>query len=36
VITKRYGQLFLDSLPDCTVQKAPLASLAGAAKGWLA
>jgi ATP-dependent DNA helicase DinG len=35
VITKRYGQLFLESLPDCTVQKAPLASLAGAAKGWL-
>ncbi len=36
VITKRYGQLFLESLPDCTVQKAPLGSLAGAAKGWLA
>lgn len=35
VITKRYGQLFLESLPDCTVQKAPLGSLAGAAKGWL-
>jgi ATP-dependent DNA helicase DinG len=35
VITKRYGQLFLESLPDCTVQKAPLATLAGAAKGWL-
>jgi ATP-dependent DNA helicase DinG len=36
VITKRYGQLFLESLPDCTVQKAPLASLAGAAQQWLA
>jgi ATP-dependent DNA helicase DinG len=36
VITKRYGQLFLESLPDCTVQKAPLGSLAGAAQGWLA
>jgi DNA polymerase-3 subunit epsilon/ATP-dependent DNA helicase DinG len=36
VITKRYGQLFLESLPDCTVQKAPLGTLAGAAKKWLA
>jgi DNA polymerase-3 subunit epsilon/ATP-dependent DNA helicase DinG len=35
VITKRYGQLFLESLPDCTVQKAPLGSLAGASKQWL-
>jgi len=36
VLTKRYGQLFLDSLPDCTVQRAPLATLPGAAKRWLA
>jgi len=35
VISKRYGQLFLDSLPDCTIEKAPLATLAGAAKAWL-
>ena len=35
VLTKRYGQLFLESLPDCTVQRAPLATLPGAAKRWL-
>ena len=36
VLTKRYGQLFLDSLPDCTVKRAPLSSLPGAALQWLA
>jgi DNA polymerase-3 subunit epsilon/ATP-dependent DNA helicase DinG len=35
VLTKRYGQLFLDSLPNCTVKKAPLALLAQAATDWL-
>ena len=35
VLTKRYGQLFLESLPECTVQRAPLSSLAGAARKWL-
>ena len=36
VVTKSYGRLFLESLPESTVQKAPLSSLAGAAKKWLA
>ncbi|MFZ2489644.1 MAG: helicase C-terminal domain-containing protein [Anaerolineae bacterium] len=35
VLTKRYGQLFLESLPDCTVQRAPMATLPGAARAWL-
>ncbi len=35
VLTKRYGQLFLQSLPDCTIQKAPLASLPNAALQWV-
>ncbi len=36
VITKRYGQVFLDSLPGCTVRRGPLADLPGAATDWLA
>lgn len=36
VITKRYGQVFLDSLPGCTVRRGPLAGLPGAAVEWLA
>ncbi len=35
VITKRYGQLFLQSLPDATVKKEPLALLSKAATEWL-
>jgi DNA polymerase-3 subunit epsilon/ATP-dependent DNA helicase DinG len=35
VLTKQYGQLFLQSLPDCTMQRGPLALLPKAAKGWL-
>ena len=35
VLTKRYGQLFLQSLPDGTVRKEPLSLLPGAATEWL-
>ncbi|NOZ71117.1 MAG: DEAD/DEAH box helicase family protein [Chloroflexi bacterium] len=35
LISKRYGSLFLESLPDCTIQRAPLANLPGAAQRWL-
>jgi len=35
VITKRYGQAFLDSLPQCTVRRGPLADLPRAAAEWL-
>ncbi len=33
--TKTYGRLFLDALPPCTVQRAPLAHLPEAARHWL-
>jgi DNA polymerase-3 subunit epsilon/ATP-dependent DNA helicase DinG len=35
ILTKRYGRLFLDSLPPCTSQVGSLANLPGAAKQWL-
>lgn len=35
VLTKKYGREFLESLPLCTVQIAPLASLPKAAAKWL-
>ncbi|MDW8318575.1 MAG: helicase C-terminal domain-containing protein, partial [Anaerolineae bacterium] len=35
VLTKAYGRLFLESLPECTVQRAPLSALAAAARAWL-
>jgi predicted DnaQ family exonuclease/DinG family helicase len=35
LLTKSYGSLFLNSLPDCTVAKLPLASLPEAARQWL-
>ncbi|NDJ79038.1 MAG: DEAD/DEAH box helicase [Chloroflexi bacterium] len=35
VITKRYGQLFLDSLPTCTVRRGPLADLPRVAVEWI-
>jgi len=35
ILTKRYGRLFLDSLPTCTVKVAPLADLPRAAAQWL-
>ena len=33
--SKGYGGAFLDSLPACTIQKAPMADLADAAKSWI-
>lgn len=35
VLTRRYGRLFLDSLPDCTVRHGPLSLMANAARRWL-
>jgi len=33
--TKAYGQLFLDSLPECTVRRGPIASLPQVAAQWI-
>jgi DNA polymerase-3 subunit epsilon/ATP-dependent DNA helicase DinG len=33
--SKFYGQLFLDSLPQCTVQRGPLAKLPAMAAQWI-
>ncbi|HLY28537.1 MAG TPA: helicase C-terminal domain-containing protein [Aggregatilineales bacterium] len=33
--SKEYGQMFLDSLPPCTVRRSPLAELGPAAKAWV-
>lgn len=35
ILTKAYGRTFLESLPACTVKRAPLAQLAGEARAWL-
>jgi DNA polymerase-3 subunit epsilon/ATP-dependent DNA helicase DinG len=35
LLTKQYGQQFLQSLPDCTVRRGPYAELAKAAAAWL-
>jgi ATP-dependent DNA helicase DinG len=35
VISKRYGQHFLESLPKCTVVRAPLGTLADTTRRWL-
>lgn len=35
VITKRYGRLFVDSLPVCNMRVGPLADLPRSATGWL-
>jgi ATP-dependent DNA helicase DinG len=35
VLTKAYGKLFIESLPQCTLRVGPLASLPGAAAKWL-
>lgn len=35
VISKQYGQLFIDSLPQCTVQRGKLEDLPKAASKWL-
>jgi DNA polymerase-3 subunit epsilon/ATP-dependent DNA helicase DinG len=35
VRSKQYGKLFLESLPECAMQEAPLMNLAAAAKAWV-
>jgi len=35
LLNKKYGSLFLSSLPDCTIQTGPLAKLPEAASRWL-
>ena len=35
VMTKQYGRLFLESLPQCTVRQGPLAGLPKLAGQWL-
>jgi Rad3-related DNA helicase len=35
VLSKRYGQAFLDSLPDCTIKKGLCANLPDAVADWL-
>jgi len=36
LLTKSYGQMFIDSLPEPTVRRGPLALLPKAAAEWLA
>jgi ATP-dependent DNA helicase DinG len=35
VLTKQYGRLFLESLPQCTARQGPSAGLAKMAGDWL-
>ncbi len=35
LLTKKYGSLFLSSLPDCTIQTGPISELPKAASRWL-
>ena len=35
VITKRYGSVFLESLPGCTVRRGPMSQLPSAAADWI-
>ena len=35
VQSKGYGQLFLESLPECTIHKGPLMNLPAAAREWV-
>ncbi len=35
VQSKSYGQLFLESLPECTIHKGPLMNLPAAAQAWV-
>jgi ATP-dependent DNA helicase DinG len=35
LVTKSYGQTFIESLPPCTIQRGTLAELGRAAKGWI-
>ena len=36
ILSKNYGQYFLDSLPECTIRRKPLADLPDEASAWLA
>ena len=35
ILSKRYGKLFIDSLPECKLKVGPLADLPAAATRWL-
>ncbi len=35
IVSKQYGQAFLQSLPDCTVQRGPIGGLAKAVSAWM-
>ena len=35
LLSKAYGRVFLESLPACTVKRAPLAQIGAEAKAWL-
>ena len=35
IISKQYGKMFLDSLPECTVQRGPIAGIARAVSAWM-
>ncbi|NOX61422.1 MAG: hypothetical protein GXP42_05680, partial [Chloroflexi bacterium] len=35
ITSKTYGRLFLESLPDCTIHRGPLANLPETAQRWL-
>jgi len=35
IISKQYGQMFLQSLPECTVQRGPIAALAKSVSAWM-
>jgi ATP-dependent DNA helicase DinG len=35
IVSKSYGRLFMESLPECTVHKGPLANLPSAAADWI-
>jgi DNA polymerase-3 subunit epsilon/ATP-dependent DNA helicase DinG len=35
VISKRYGQAFLNSLPECTIKSGPTANMPGEVADWL-
>ncbi len=36
VLTRRYGEAFLDALPDCEVRRLPTSQIPGAVRDWLA
>ncbi len=36
ISSKRYGQAFIDSLPECTVRRGPTANMPGVVANWLA